>query len=164
MSTDDFKNLIIPALRAFVGVPVIRADQMGGTIDGPHMTYKLTTPYGQERGQAEEKWVEVDGELILTHTESFRRVVSFSAYAMDDEVSIDLAQSARDWFNFAGYEFLSANNVVLVEATSVANRDVFVLEDYDRRNGFDATLRFTRVSQAAIDYYDGVNGITEPTN
>lgn len=159
MNLDTFKNTIIPLLKTFVGVPVIRADQLGGSIDGPHMTYKITTAYGQDKGQAEEVGQELAGGLVLTRTESFRRVVSFTAYAMDDEVSSELAQKARDWFSFAGYERLSALNVVVIEATGVANRDAFVLEDYERRNGFDVTLRMTRESHTVVDYLDGVSGL-----
>jgi predicted CoA-binding protein len=39
---------------------------------------------------------------------------------------------------------LMAANIAVVELTSIANRDAFVVENYERRNGFDVIIRVGR--------------------
>lgn len=157
MSIKDFKDVLIPEIKRHVNVPVIEADQIGDPPDGPHVVFKITMRYGKDRGQADERGITLPDSLVLSRVESFKRVISFTAYDMDNDSSIDLAQKVHDWFSFVGYDFLSSKNMVLVEATSVQNRDSFVLEDYERQNGFDVTLRLTRELQQVVEYIEQVN-------
>lgn len=157
MNVTTFKNAVIPKIKAFTGFPIIQADQIGNAPEGPHVVYKITTSHGKDRGQAEETGLALHDKFVLLRTESFRRVISFTAYAMEDDDSLELAQAVHDWFTFAGYDELSMLGIVLIEATTVQNRDAFVLEEYERRNGFDVTLRMTRETQRELDYIERID-------
>lgn len=150
MNLRDFKDTLIPAIKPFCGVPVIEADQDGDKPDEPHITFKVTSPYIKGVGQANETYNETE----LSQEEEFKRILSFNAYAMDEDVSNELAQSVHDWFRFHGSDFLDANNIVVSDITDVQNRDVFLVDDYERRNGFDVTLRLSRALSKPMEYIE----------
>lgn len=152
MKITDFKNIVIPQLKAYTGFPIIKADQMGESPQTPHMTYKITLPYTKGVGQPDL----LLGEN-LTYKEAYQATVSFTAYAFDDDVSMELAQTAHDWFNFHGVQLLQENDVVVSELTEVQNRDAILLEEYERRNGFDCIMRLSRIVEVQGNgYFDDV--------
>jgi hypothetical protein len=157
MSIAAFKNSLIPKIKAFANVPIIEAEQTGDKPDGPHVTFKITTPYGKDRGQAEERGLALQDRFVMSRVESFKRIVSFTAYDLDNDASFDLAQAIHDWFDFYGYDQLRVLDFVVVDSTAVQNRDAFVLDGYERRNGFDVTLRLTREIQQEFDYIERVD-------
>lgn len=156
MSIKNFKAMLIPAIKAFCNVPIIEADQSGDKPKGPHATFKITSPFIKGVGQAEQRAKFGQSKYELSRVEDFKRVLSFTAYAMDEDESFDLAQQIHDWFEFYGYEFLNNKNVVVIEATAVQNRDVFLFDDYERRNGFDVTLRLTRELVQEAEYIESL--------
>lgn len=160
MNITLFKDSLIPELKTFCGVPIIKAEQKGPKPTGPHATFKVTSPYIKGVGQAEENGKETDTSYQLNKVEQFKRVLSFSAYDLDDDVSMELAQKIHDWFDFYGYDFLSSKNIVVVEVANVQNRDVFLFDDYERRNGFDVTLRLTKELVQEFDYIDDLKEFT----
>lgn len=148
MKIVDVRNALIPKIKAFCGVPVIEADSNGTKPGGSHATYKFTNPYGKDVGRAAEFYQ--DNAMI--RQESFKTTISFNAYDLDEDVSRELAQQIYDWFEFYGYEDLRASNIAVVELTNIANRDAFVVENYERRNGFDVIIRIGReLERVAID-------------
>ncbi|EEL78648.1 hypothetical protein bcere0028_57590 [Bacillus cereus AH1271] len=130
------------------------ADQMGERPKVPHATYKLTTPYGKAVGQAEETGVVINGEYKLQRLSDYKTTISFTAYAMDDDDSVELAQQIYDWFSFAGVDVLHSIGVAVADQTDVINRDAFVIEDYERRNGFDVILRVPRQQLKDIEWIE----------
>jgi hypothetical protein len=160
MNVTQLKNIIIPEIASFCDVPVIEADQIGERPSGPHATFKVTSPYLKDVGQAEQIMHQNGENLQLKHVESYKIVVSFTAYAMDSDTSFDLAQKIHDWFAFYGSDVLDSNDIVVVEQTAIQNRDVFLIDDYERRNGFDVTLRVTKEMVKNIDWFDKVESIT----
>ena len=136
------------------------ADQMGERPKVPHATYKLTTPYGKAVGQAEETGVVIDGKYKLQRLSDYKTTISFTSYAMDDDDSVALAQKIYDWFSFAGVDVLQSIGVAVADQTDVINRDAFVIEDYERRNGFDVILRVPHQQLKDVESVDDVE-ITE---
>ena len=63
--------------------------------------------------------------------------MSFSAYAEDSISAKQLALDASDYFKHIGYENLVREQIIVVECTNISNRDVFVTDYYERREGFD---------------------------
>lgn len=154
MNVKDLRAVLIPAINKHCAAPIIMADQMGERPKVPHATYKLTTPYGKAVGQAEETGVVINGEYKLQRLSDYKTTISFTAYAMDDDDSVELAQKIYDWFSFAGVDVLQSIGVAVADQTDVINRDAFVIEDYERRNGFDVILRVPRQQLKDIEWID----------
>lgn len=160
MNVKELRAVLIPAIKKHCAAPIIMADQMGERPKVPHATYKLTTPYGKAVGQAEETGVVIDGKYKLQRLSDYKTTISFTAYAMDDDASVALAQEIYDWFSFAGVDVLQSIGVAVADQTDVINRDAFVIEDYERRNGFDVILRIPHQQLKDIEWID-VAVITE---
>ncbi|WHY31645.1 phage neck terminator protein [Bacillus wiedmannii] len=160
MNVKELRAVLIPAINKYCAAPIIMADQMGERPKVPHATYKLTTPYGKAVGQAEETGVVSDGKYKLQRLSDYKTTISFTAYAMDDDDSVILAQKIYDWFSFAGVDVLQSIGVAVADQTDVINRDAFVIEDYKRRNGFDVILRVPHQQLKDVESVDNVE-ITE---
>ncbi|HFJ9472608.1 TPA: hypothetical protein ACGW3J_005313 [Bacillus paranthracis] len=160
MNVKELRAVLIPAIKNHCGAPIIMADQMGERPEVPHATYKLTTPYGKAVGQAEETGVVINGEYKLQRLSDYKTTISFTAYAMEDDDSVTLAQKIYDWFSFAGVDVLQSIGVAVADQTDIINRDAFVIEDYERRNGFDVILRVPHQQLKDIEWID-VAVITE---
>lgn len=151
----EARNIIIPALNSFCGVPVIMADQTGEPPTGPHVTFKLTSQYLKDNGGANivyEDGVSFNQKLI----EQFKCVISFTAIADDADTVDSLASKVYEWFDFNGEELLSTNQIVLVDRSAIQNRDALLLDEYQRKSGFDVTLRLSRELVQEIQYIDTV--------
>lgn len=160
MNVKELRAVLIPAISKHCTAPIIMADQMGERPKVPHATYKLTTPYGKAVGQAEETGVVIDGKYKLQRLSDYKTTISFTAYAMDDDDSVELAQKIYDWFSFAGIDVLQSIGVAVADQTDVINRDAFVIEDYERRNGFDVILRVPHQQLKDVESVEDVE-ITE---
>lgn len=160
MNVKELRAVLIPAINKHCAAPIIMADQMGERPKVPHATYKLTTPYGKAVGQAEETGVVINGEYKLQKLSDYKVTISFTSYAMDDDDSVLLAQKIYDWFSFDGLDVLQSVGVAVADQTDIINRDAFVIEDYERRNGFDVILRVPHQQLKDIEWID-VAVITE---
>lgn len=160
MNIKDLKALLIPAITKHCKAEIIMADDMGDKPEVPHATYKITTGYGKGVGRAEEVHEETaSGGVILKRTETYKVTISFTAYAMDEDDSLELAQYIYDWFTFHGFSILSKVGITVADQTDITNRDAFVVENYERRNGFDVILRVTTEKTRDIDWFDSVAGL-----
>lgn len=168
MSIEDFRNNVIPAIHSFIGVPLIEADQTGDAPEGLHASYKVTMSYGKGVGQPDRTHREYVDQLDVVHIENYRATVSFTTYAFDDpengifDLSEGLAQKIHDWFRFHGEFILDDNGIVIMDLTDVTNRDAIIVENYERRHGFDCIMRMSRkVINGNIDYFDRIEWIKE---
>ena len=157
------RNAIIPALNTFCGAPIIEADQTGDKPAGPHATFKFTSTRIKDVGQAEEKPIQTDTTYKLQRVEQYKIVISITAFDEAVDGSEALANKIYDWFEFYGADTLAANNIAVVSKTNIQNRDIFIADYYERRNGFDVTIRVTNTIEREIDYIDTVN-TTETVN
>lgn len=160
MDAKQTRSALIPTITTFCGVPIIAADQTGDKPDGPHATFKITSPYIKGVGQPEQTAIQGD-TFKIQYAESYKIIYSFTAYDFDDDASMDLAQKIHDWFAFFGSDHLDNNNIVVAEQSGVGNRDAFVVDGYERRNGFDVTLRVTRELINDSEYFTTVEGLTD---
>lgn len=161
MNSVYFKTVILPILTEFIGFPIIRADQTADKPNGPHATYKITMPYGKGVGQPATTY-EMEGDnMVEIDSENYRATVSFTTYDWSDDVSREMAQSIRDWWAFYGRDFLQKQGVAIIELTDVQNRDALLLEEYERRNGFDAVLRLSRRMKRQIDHFTHIQVVRQ---
>ncbi|WP_212934949.1 phage neck terminator protein [Bacillus hominis] len=154
MNAKELRAILIPAIKKHCAAPIIMADQMGERPKVAHATYKFTTAHGKAVGQAEETGVVINGEYKLQRLSDYKVTISFTSYAMDDDDSVVLAQKIYDWFSFAGLDVLQSIGVAVADQTDIINRDAFVIEDYERRNGFDVILRVPHQQLKDIEWID----------
>lgn len=154
MNVKELRAVLIPAIKKHCNAPIIMADQMGERPKIAHATYKFTTAHGKAVGQAEETGVVINGEYKLQRLSDYKVTISFTSYAMDDDDSVVLAQKIYDWFSFAGLDVLQSIGVAIADQTDIINRDAFVIEDYERRNGFDVILRVPYQQLKDIEWID----------
>lgn len=160
MKLSELRTALIPTLKNFCGAPIIQGDQIGSKPDVAHATYKFTTPYGKSAGREEEVYIVTETGAQIKRIVEYRTVMSVTAYSMDDDESVDLAQKIHDWFAFDGADYLNSIGVVIAEQTDVTNRDAFVVENYERRNGFDVIMRIKSEKTRDVDWFDNISGIT----
>lgn len=144
MEIGQLRTQLMTLLNQQIGAPVIEADGNGKKPTVPHVTYKFTRMYGKDVGGEVLEGKDIQGVFKLVKSDSYKATISFTAYATDDDASRDLAQKVYDWFSFTGYDYLMTLNVAVVEQTDVINRDTFIIENYERRNGFDVIIRVAR--------------------
>jgi hypothetical protein len=163
------RDLIIPELNRFCAAPIIEADQTGNKPNGPHATFKFTSPRFKDIGQAEEtghyEALFVTPYMIsevyqIKRVEHFKITISITAIDEDIDGSMDLASKLHEWFDFYGSEILDIGKIAVVEKTDIQNRDVFIAEDYERRNGFDVILRVTKEMFRDAPFIQEVSNIT----
>lgn len=148
---DIVRAAIVPELNTFCAVPIIEADQTGDKPSGQHATFKFTSTRIKDVGQAEEKPVETNTTYKLQRIEQYKIVMSITAFDDSADDSEQLANKIYDWFDFYGVDILAQNNIVVVSKTGIQNRDVFIADYYERRNGFDVTVRVTKVIERDIN-------------
>lgn len=161
MNATELKNRLIEELTPYAKVPVFPADENRPKPKGAYVTFKLTTPKAQGVGQPEITYTPSDDGLTEKYKEEYLTTISFTTYDKDEDISRDLALHIQDFFNFYGCEFLESIGVAVAEVTNVINRDVFLIEEYERRNGFDAILRVMQEKFRNVEYFDKVDGVAE---
>jgi hypothetical protein len=156
MDIITLRNAIIPELAAYINAPLIAQDGEGEKPKGQHATYKITTSYGRGTGRENEYFQPTAESLTIKTENEYRTTFSFSAYSMDDDESYLLAQKIYDWFAFVGYDFLNQLGATVTEQTDIINRDAFIVENYERRNGFDVIIRVIKENTRNVDWFDKV--------
>lgn len=152
------RNVIVKELAAYLGFPVVMLEQAAKKPPYPFVGYKITTTYNPEQGQSIEinetvpsVTSEYEYDIERTVTEQPTITISVTAYSKIEEESTELALQAREWFRFQGEDILDGLNIVVVETTPVQNRDILLVEAYERRQGFDVILRISDQSTKRID-------------
>lgn len=77
--------------------------------------------------------------------EQYEFTVSLTCISPQPFESVELATSLHGWITDTGADYLMANNIALVSTSPILPRDFMLVNDYERRNGFDARLRMARV-------------------
>lgn len=143
--TDIFKKL-----EEHMDCPVIFSDQAGPKPSYPYITINETVSYIPARGQSTVQEEHLTEDIKVTASSQPTVSLSITAYSNTIPESIEVAQKAYDWFDFVGYYQLKRDGYVVVEVQSIMNRDSLIVDDYERKRGFDVELRFVH-EQTRID-------------
>lgn len=127
------RQAVVKGLSAYLGCPVIRANQTAPPPAYPFVAYTVTTVMGENNGTYEE--YEDD-----TARKVFTQTWSISALSDNSVESVELATKAREWFDFVGTTFLNDNNVIVHSVGAVTNRDNILTIEYEYKNGFDVVF------------------------
>ncbi|MCR8978685.1 LIC_12616 family protein [Brevibacillus laterosporus] len=137
------RSAIVQPLSAHLSLPVIEMNSGGDMPKQAFMTYDFSGPE-DARGFP----IEYQEGDTLRHIGTVFFTVSFLSYADDKATSIENALRARDWMKRDGRELLKDRvNVIVSEIGTIENRDVLIVDDWERRQGFDVTFRTLDVTE-----------------
>ncbi|SMB95362.1 hypothetical protein SAMN00017405_0390 [Desulfonispora thiosulfatigenes DSM 11270] len=151
------RNFIVKGLYEFLQVPVIPTDNPNKKPKYPFISYKFTTLHKNQGGfnLLLEPIPSIDPnfeyDIEYTREEQPKMVISFSSYSLDDLEAIDLANKIKKWFNFKGRLLLKNNNLVVVECSDIQDRTIQIIDNYEKRYGFDVTLRYSSQSKLKVE-------------
>lgn len=146
----DFKtirNLIVSELYRHLQKPVVPTDTNQPKPPYPFVSYKFTSLYLPQGGRiithkvvpSENTSFEYDIEK--TRIEQPQMVLSVNSYSLDGAESASLAEQVRAWFQLQGRQYLKDNGIVVVGVTSVQDRTLQIVDNFEVRYGFDVSLR-----------------------
>ena len=167
------RNAIIRELAKFIKCPVrlhsqTQPENEDYTKSGfPYIIYTATTAYIPSRGLGNYHFSKIENDeydLIEKRTEQSEAVFSFTAYSTDREIkqgkkdiqiygedeANETAAEAQNWFIQSGYDFLNKLGFVVADISNVADRSALVVDEFERRYGFDVRLRYCRCDTRKI--------------
>ncbi|MCM3143043.1 hypothetical protein [Brevibacillus sp. MER 51] len=156
------RSAIVQPLTAHLSLPVIEMNGGGDMPKHAFLTYDFSGPE-----DAHGFPIEYQEGNNLRHVGTVSFTVSFLSYADDKATSIENAIRARDWLKRDGRELLKDRvNVIVTEIGTIENRDVLIVDDWERRQGFDVTFRtidetvseFIAIEKANVKGEEGFGG------
>ncbi len=136
-------------------VPVILSNQTAPRPPYPFMTYMFISPLqggsthlGAYDPRANCTWVR-DAHAEMT--------LSLTAYSLDSDWSHELALEAAAWISWHGYLEMKSAGIIVKRLEGMTNRDTLIVDDYERRVGFDAILRVSSVVTSGIEGIETVD-------
>ena len=146
---DNLKNIIVKGLYEHLGIIPVPLEDLQPKEEYPYITYNFINPYTQFRGQGNEYRGLVpsgDDRFQFDVEETLKlepqATISINAYSKDKAEAQELIKKVMDWFLYEGYQYLSDNNIVVVNAEAMGDRTVQIIDFYEHRVGFDVIIRF----------------------
>ena len=125
-----------------------------GSTNYPYIGYNMLSSRQVANIQREEQ---KDSEVRKWWEEQFEFTISFTAVAKDPFESTEVATQFYNWLKNTGAGWLMYKQIVHVASTPIQTRDYFMVNDYERRTGFDARLRFGRIAELVVPRIERVN-------
>ncbi|EJU22972.1 hypothetical protein HMPREF1143_0499 [Peptoanaerobacter stomatis] len=164
MELKKIRNIIVKQLHEHIKRPVVMLRQISDKplkndkIDYPFVGYNFISSYIKEKGQGVYKQFETSSsdtrfekDIIDNLNLQAQFTMSFSAYADDSISAKQLALDALEYFRHIGYRQLLQENIVVIECMNISNRDIFEIDYYERREGFDVRFRTTHDIKTRIE-------------
>lgn len=163
MKYKEIRNSIVKGLYEYLQYPVVPTDNNQKKPDYPFVSYKFTTIFRGQGGHnliadiipSEDPNFEYDIEV--THQEQPQMVLSVSTYSLDEVEAYELAIKAKNWFRFQDHDFLKVNSIVVVGTSALQDRTIHIVDNYERKAGFDITLRTVSEQKKVIETIEKVN-------
>lgn len=155
MSTiDDYQAGLAGAVTTYLSsldespVPLVLMNQGNPKPSYPFVGYTFTTRMRAEPGHeiktGEDVVIDTENWVRQTFTNHFSMVASFTVYSDDEIESNNIAEALYNFFDVFGRSNLKVRNMVIKNIGPIQNRDSLIVDDYERRVGFDVTIRAIR--------------------
>jgi hypothetical protein len=135
------RNNIVAGLYAYINKPVIFNPQTAQLPPYPFVGYSITSDYIKSIEDGIETWQDSNGDIKQTQGLNIEITMSFNAYSNDSITAKNLIKLVRDWFSYAGYFYLIEKGIVVSDISPIQNRDLLEVDAYERREGFELTIR-----------------------
>ena len=163
MNYKAIRDGIVEELQKQLQIPVVPTDTTQPKPPYPFVSYKFTTLYRPDasvmvRSPVENKpepeselEPEFEYDIEYTLKEQPQMVLSINTYSLDEAEAYDIAIQVQDWFKLHGYRYLKENNLVVVDTTSFHDRSILIVDNFEKRIGFDVTLRTVHETKARVE-------------
>lgn len=138
-------------------IPIILASQAAPKPGYPFLTYLPTTPLSGQSMHTGVYQLNENGDLLdWTRDAHSEMVISLTIYSKDSDMSHELALQAAAWVGWKGYLALKDSGVIVKRREALVNRDTMIVDDYERRVGFDVVLGVGSVVKAEAEEIETV--------
>lgn len=110
-------------------------------VDYPYFSYNITS---HRMVQNIPYTTQSEMDVTVLWKEQWEFTVSFAAIAKNIFEALEQARLLHSWFEETGYQTLSGIPMVKVRTTPITQRDFFLVDMYERRQGFEVVLRVAR--------------------
>lgn len=187
MDYATIRNGIVSGLYQHLQLPVVPTDTSQPKPPYPFVSYKFSTLYRpdasvlirspvenvepeeptepveptepEEPEEPEEPFFEYDIQYTLK--EQPQMVLSISTYSLDEAEAHDKALEAQAWFKLIGYHDLKGMNLVVVGVTTLQDRSILIVDNFEKRIGFDVILRTSIETKARVETIEKLSIIKE---
>lgn len=159
----QIRNYIVSGLYKYLNVPVVPTDDVGDKPNYPYISYKFITlniPQGSHnllKDTVPSLNENFEYDIEYTREEQPKMVISISTYSIDEVEAYQSALDAATWFNFHGYQHLKENGIVVVGTSNIQDRTIQIVDNHEKRQGFDVTIRVSKSDKMIIENIDKVN-------
>lgn len=163
MDYRQIRNSIVSGLYRYLNTPVVPTDDIGDKPDYPYVSYKLITLKISQGSHnllidivpsANEDF---EYDIEYTREEQPKMVISINTYSLDDVEAYQLALNIESWFKFHGYQYLKENGIVVVSTSNIKDRTIQIVDNYEKRQGFDVTIRVTSIEKMIVENIEEIN-------
>lgn len=152
----DYENLrktVVKGLKEYLKCPIIRSNQNAEPPKYPYLSYTIITPMSENNGTYGEY---SDGKARKSVTQPW----SITVQSDDNDESLNLANKAKEWLDYAGTTFLNDNNVVVQSVSNVSNRDNIISIEYEYKNGFDVFFNVFDEVTSNIETVENIENVS----
>lgn len=152
----DYENLrktVVKGLKEYLKCPIIRSNQNAEPPKYPYLSYTIITPMSENNGTYGEY---DDGKARKSVTQTW----SITVQSDDNNESLNLANKAKEWLDYAGTTFLNDNNVVVQSVSNVSNRDNIISIEYEYKNGFDVFFNVFDEVTSNIETVENIENVS----
>ncbi len=162
----DFAQIrddVINGLHGFMELIICEMEHIKKKPPYPFLAYKFIVPFNPQGGQPIETGSLVESkDPAWEHDYEYTRIshdtmtLSITTYSKNSDESHQLALKAHSWFSFYGYEYLAEKGIIVSRLMSVQPRDTLIINDYERRQGFDVVLRVVSELKRTVETIESV--------
>lgn len=163
-SIKTIRNKVVSCLYKYLEVPVVMLEQTENKPPYPFVGYKFTATnisdgtlgvHTADIVPSTNKKFESDIEEVVYYQPQVR--LSITAYSEDDIDTEETIKKAYDWFKHVGYYDLQDINTVVVKVSDITPRNTLIVGDYERKSGFDVTIRTVDVIRRRLEIIESVS-------
>lgn len=158
------RSAIVSGLNAYLGVLVVVAEQAQKRPNYPFLTLNISgplTPGGMHPIVTTTKVASADPgfdfDIEYSAEQQVTITLSINSYSKTFDECHELAVKAHSWFSFVGHQTLKDSGLVVASVGSIGERDSLIITDYERRNGFDVTLRAVHQLKRTVETIESMD-------
>lgn len=162
MDYKTIRNCIVKGLHDYLKVDVVYTDNAKKKPKYPYLSYKFISlhipqNYHVLTDVVSSEDADFEFDVEYTKIEQPKMILSISSYSNDEVEAYDLALRVKEWFKFYGYYYLKANGIIVNSVGNVQDRTIQIVDNYEKRQGFDVTIRVVDVQKMRIETIEQIN-------
>lgn len=163
MDYRQIRNKFVNGLYEYFNIPVVPIDDIGNKPDYPYISYKFITlkiPQGSHnllRDIIPSTNENFEYDIEYTREEQLKMIISISTHSLDDIEAYQLALDIESWFKLHGYHYLKENGIVVVGTSNIQDKTIQIVDNYEKRQGFDVTIRVADIQKMRIETIEQIN-------